>query len=975
MLPYLPTDDLLWRQLKSIPAFRALLRAVESRFYHAVELPAPILDLGCGDGHFAQMTFTQPLDAGIDPWWGPLQKARRSGQYLTLAQAMGDRLPFPDHTFASAISNSVLEHIPDIQPVLNDLSRVMQPGGRLVITMPSHHFTQNLGGAAFLARLGLPGMADRYRHFFNYISRHAHTDTAEVWAERLAQAGFQVERWQYYFSTAALRALEWGHVQGLPSAILHALTGHWLVAPWESSLSRTEQWVRPFFDEEAAADGAYVLFVARKVADGPVPLHLPAAHPFTLAELQTATATAVPVPPPPEPPPLENTAPEPVPDQPQPTPAAASPLVTPWLINRGLALLALLFATLGQFRLGSTPEAPAPGLRWFGWSALALLLLLWQRWGTPLPTWRWPRQADYRASRLLILPALGLSLLAYRQGNVAFHPTLALGLLVMGALLAVYAFWPVGPPALVLLRPDRLDWLAMGALGLGAWLLRMVALQRIPFILNGTEASMGLEAKLVLEGVIRSPFATGWLTNPTLPAFIMAVPINWFGASVGTLRVLSPLMGALTVGLTYWYGRRLWGRLVGLLAGLLLAGSHFHLHYSRLGMTNSWDALLALLVLGRLVLAWESEAGTAVSRKLWLAVGTAVGLSAYLYTTSHLLPLIIATLLLLVLLTDRHALRRHTADLLAAGWLALVIALPQLLYYQANPSIFMERANALGILDGQTGWLAQEAARLGVSRAEVWWPQVWSAVLAFNGRPDRSPVYRSAASLLTFGPALLFAMGLILAGWQWRQMRYRVLLVWVGLTVLFAGVLLLEPPQSHRLVMVTPALALLAGLALAELGGWLAAPDNRYTWGVLVGVALLLGVNDGVYYFGRYPQENHFADRNTEVAHEIGTYLNSLDASWMAYFYGPPTMYVDFPTILFLATEFQRDSNLFNVSPPPDAALPPVQSAAPAAQITFLFLPERYAELTQVQQAYPGGQLRRVAGEYADPLFYIYEWK
>ncbi|MCA9961417.1 MAG: hypothetical protein KC443_20400, partial [Anaerolineales bacterium] len=76
--PFLPTDDLLWRQLKTIPAFRAILRAVEARFYHQVELPEPLLDVGCGDGHFAQMTFDHPLTAGIDPWWGPLQKAQRS---------------------------------------------------------------------------------------------------------------------------------------------------------------------------------------------------------------------------------------------------------------------------------------------------------------------------------------------------------------------------------------------------------------------------------------------------------------------------------------------------------------------------------------------------------------------------------------------------------------------------------------------------------------------------------------------------------------------------------------------------------------------------------------------------------------------------------------------------------------------------------------------------------------------------------
>ncbi|MBE2223361.1 MAG: hypothetical protein IAF02_17610, partial [Anaerolineae bacterium] len=60
--PFIPEDDLLWRQLKTIPAFRAVLRAIESRFYFAVDLPGPVLDLGCGDGHFAQMTFDHKLD-------------------------------------------------------------------------------------------------------------------------------------------------------------------------------------------------------------------------------------------------------------------------------------------------------------------------------------------------------------------------------------------------------------------------------------------------------------------------------------------------------------------------------------------------------------------------------------------------------------------------------------------------------------------------------------------------------------------------------------------------------------------------------------------------------------------------------------------------------------------------------------------------------------------------------------------------
>ena len=289
--------DLLWQQLKSLPAFRALLRAVEARFYPLIPLPEPTLDVGCGDGHFAANTFPgRTLTAGIDPWWGPLHKAVRAEKYHLPIQALGDRLPFADNTFASAFSNSVLEHIPDLPPVLAEVNRVLRPGARFVITTPSHLFTEYLGGAAFFERLRLEGLAGRYRRLFNTISRHAHTDSPETWATRLAAAGFAVERWQYYFSRGALRALEIGHVQGLPSAALHALTGHWIVAPWESSLRPTERWVRPFYEEEAAVDGgAYLLFIVRKQAAGPIAAHLPPARPLPVGQPAPGVANVAPL--------------------------------------------------------------------------------------------------------------------------------------------------------------------------------------------------------------------------------------------------------------------------------------------------------------------------------------------------------------------------------------------------------------------------------------------------------------------------------------------------------------------------------------------------------------------------------------------------------------------------------------------------------------------------------------------------------
>ena len=69
--------DFLWRNISSLPYFRGLLRAVEGRFYQTIKLIGPVLDLGCGDGHFTEATFEKPLDIGLDPWLRPLQDAQK----------------------------------------------------------------------------------------------------------------------------------------------------------------------------------------------------------------------------------------------------------------------------------------------------------------------------------------------------------------------------------------------------------------------------------------------------------------------------------------------------------------------------------------------------------------------------------------------------------------------------------------------------------------------------------------------------------------------------------------------------------------------------------------------------------------------------------------------------------------------------------------------------------------------------------
>ncbi|MCA9917856.1 MAG: methyltransferase domain-containing protein [Anaerolineales bacterium] len=991
-------DDLLWRQLKTIPAFRAILRAVEARFYFGVELPGPTLDVGCGDGHFSQMVFQRKIEAGIDPWWNPLKKGQKSGMYDLALQAMGDKLPFPDGHFASAFSNSVLEHIPDIQPVLNETNRVMQLNGRFLITMPSHNFTNHLGGAAFLERLGLPGLAESYRQFFNRISRHAHTDSAEVWAERLAKAGFGIERWQYYFSKEALRALEWGHVQGLPSAILHALTGHWLVAPWESSLRRTERWLRPFYNEPFPEDGTYLLIVARKQADGPIPMQLPPARPFSVEELETAIASHQPI----ATPPAATPEPEPQPDlppamlsQPKAEPVISS-TNTNWF-SLALGILSLLAAMMGQLALTGDPPNVAGGRRWFFYSALSLLLLLWR--SRPVQprasrTWQLPSLRQIPQRRWLF--PLGLLLAVFAQSAVGTpgsqRPLLGILLWLMGVGFSFYAWHDATPSGTGWHLSRRTGGTAV-ALFLVALVVRLVNLSHNPAMLNGIEASLGLNSLEIVRGQLGNPFGTAWLTNPTLPLFIMALPISILGPTVLAVRLIAPFVGAATVAATYLFGKRLFGNLTGLLAAILLLGSHVHLHYSRLGMTNIWDGLLALLALGAIGVAWQRPSDAPHQRSLWLFTGLFVGLNAYAFTSSRVLPVVLLAWFGLTLLLDRKTLRAQGWHLLAALGMALVVALPLLLFYNNNPTILMERANALGILPGQTNWLADEAARTGMSQTAVLWQQFWQSALAFNGIPDNSPAYRPLVPLLSFGPAVLMVLGYVLALFRVRQNSYRLLLLWPLGTVILAGMLLIESPQSHRLVMATPALALLAAVALVALGNLLLStahsadetPPTVNNWQlttanwrshavhaglILLALAVLLALNDLAFYYGRFPAHNQFADTNTEAAFEVANYLNDLEGDWTAYLYGPPILYIDFPTFPYLLTDFQAGVNLFNVDSP-EAERP---LAATTNQI-FIFLPQRQAELVAVEQAFPGGTSRQVNGRYATPLFIVYQYQ
>jgi len=248
--------DFLFLHLRDLPYFRALIRGVEATYYQDLDLPEPVYDVGCGDGHFVSLTFEKKIDVGLDPWHGPIHQAKKFGAYRGLVEADGAKSPFPNEHFASGLSNSVLEHIPHLDAVLSETARVLKPGAPFYFCVPNPRYLSELS----ISRL----LGNRYTEWFRHISRVEHADKPDVWKERLEVAGFELIRYWDYFSPSAMRVLEWGHYFGLPSVVARVLTGRWIIGRARWNLWLTERFVRKFASSEPVEDGTFTFYIAKK---------------------------------------------------------------------------------------------------------------------------------------------------------------------------------------------------------------------------------------------------------------------------------------------------------------------------------------------------------------------------------------------------------------------------------------------------------------------------------------------------------------------------------------------------------------------------------------------------------------------------------------------------------------------------------------------------------------------------------------
>jgi SAM-dependent methyltransferase len=124
-----------------------------------------ILDAGCGAGPLlAALRDRGAFVTGFDQSAAMLALARRRlGDDADLRVAeLGAPLPFPDGGFDDVTASLVLHYLEDWGPALDELRRVLRPGGRLIVSV-DHPFAENLWHRA-------AGLEPDYFATYNYTA-------------------------------------------------------------------------------------------------------------------------------------------------------------------------------------------------------------------------------------------------------------------------------------------------------------------------------------------------------------------------------------------------------------------------------------------------------------------------------------------------------------------------------------------------------------------------------------------------------------------------------------------------------------------------------------------------------------------------------------------------------------------------------------------------------------------------------------
>jgi SAM-dependent methyltransferase len=139
-------QPVVWSLVEALPAGRAL-------------------DAACGTGRHTRRLVDLGHDVtGVDITPEMLERAAASVPEARFLRADLRRLPFDDGSFDLVVCGLALSHLPELEPAVRELARVLRPDGHMVVSV-LHPFQAHLGWhAPFADESGARGFVREYPH-------------------------------------------------------------------------------------------------------------------------------------------------------------------------------------------------------------------------------------------------------------------------------------------------------------------------------------------------------------------------------------------------------------------------------------------------------------------------------------------------------------------------------------------------------------------------------------------------------------------------------------------------------------------------------------------------------------------------------------------------------------------------------------------------------------------------------------------
>lgn len=494
-------------------------------------------------------------------------------------------------------------------------------------------------------------------------------------------------------------------------------------------------------------------------------------------------------------------------------------------------------------------------------------------------------------------------------------------------------------------KKHRYELLGIVLVTILAIALRFYKLGELPRVVNGDEGRAGIAALSTNIYPYVNPFAL-WENFGALYLQVINLFLSFFGSSPFSLRLAAAIGGSIAIPAVYLLTRQISGHRIALIAAILIAISHTHIHFSR--------TVAVAYIQGTWIIPFEFYflLSGITKRSSWRTAlgGMLLAFHYNVYLDAQIITALIAIYMVIAFIFLRSWIKPALRQVAVFWGGFAIMILPEFVFAWEHPGEFFQRINKDGMF--QTGWLAQEMANTGVSAIQIIIQRIVHTFLSLIYYPSFD-FYGTSVPVLNIISAVLFLVGMALVFWKTRSSGFLLLNghFWSGILAI-AIFSLPASADTYRVLIVLPTVMIMAAIGLDYLLellglGWGSARKKYIGLSTII-ITSILVFNTWTYYSDFLGQCKYGSDDGpTRFASYMGNYVRGVEIEHEVYLLSDQ-IYISgtHQSVAFLS----HKRNIINLSDPMDTV-----NFKPGSIV--IASPNRIPELQAWADTHPAGKI------------------